>query len=46
MSGPTIWRFGAGSARRASKSPMSRARGTIKVSIASTTTASHRINAK
>ncbi len=30
MNGPTIWRFGAGSARRTSKSPMSRARGTIK----------------
>ena len=33
MNGPTIWRFGAGSARRTSKPPMSRARGTIKVSI-------------
>jgi hypothetical protein len=33
---PTIWRFGAGSARRTSKPPMSRARGTIKVSMAST----------
>ena len=36
MNGPTIWRFGAGSARRTSKPPMSRARGTITVSIAST----------
>src|SRR5271166_3368777 len=40
MNGPTIWRFGAGSARRTSKPPMSRDRGTIKVSMASTATAS------
>src|ERR1700744_5300013 len=34
MNGPTICRFGAGRARRTSKPPRSRARGTISVSIA------------
>jgi hypothetical protein len=35
IKGPTIWRLGLGSARRTSKPPRSRARGTITVSIKS-----------
>ena len=43
MNGPTICRFGAGSARRTSKPPRSRARGTISVSIASIAAASGQV---